>query len=128
MCEMCELTLYLSPSSTKGEEWYEAEWCARDGLDKEETTRKTIKDGPTPVMQEDYEDKEADYCSLEPEEWLDLITIIDIEDERKKAALLIINNKKNPSSAKKAEVEEDPDSDEILGRVTRKEKKSRTYG
>ena len=79
---MHDLSKYLPPPLTKGESEMAANWSAHN---KEFTTRDLrldIKDGIPKSMRDELDDHPEDYRSLTYVDWCDLLSIIEVKDER----------------------------------------------
>ena len=83
--EMHDLAKYLLPPSTKGNS-AEADNCT---ISNQEFTAGEfwleIKDGLPKSMQDELDDHPEDYRSLTYEDWCDLLSTIEVRDERKTA-------------------------------------------
>ena len=77
----------MLPPSKKPKERFDVDWNIRDTPAEESTTKKFIKGGLPPAMQEHIYDKEADYYSMGPEEWLELLVNPKIKGNRKRSSL-----------------------------------------
>ena len=87
--KMKKLAKYLPPPSIKGGEYNQEDWTARDKELYEREIHVATKDGLPTSMQDEFEDKSEDYCSLTHEKWCNLLSTMEVKDNRKRAAAQI---------------------------------------
>ena len=84
--EMHDLAKYLPPPSMKGESAEAANWTVHNQEFTADEFRIAIKDGLPKSMQDEVDDHPEDYRSLTYEYWWELLSTIEVKDERKRAA------------------------------------------
>ena len=75
----------------KGESFEEANWKVHNKEFSVHYIRVAIKDGPPLSIHDDLEDNQEDYHSLTHEYFYDLLSAIEVKDNRKRAAIQIKN-------------------------------------
>ena len=89
--ELHDLAKYLPTPSMKGQSAIADNWKVHNQDFTASDIRLAIKDGPPKYMRYEFYDHPEDYRSLTYEYWCDLLSTIEVKDERKKAALYIKN-------------------------------------
>ena len=115
--EMHDLAKYLPPPSMKGESKMAAKWSVRNEQFTNSDLQRSIKDGVPPKIMDELDDNIEDYRSLTYEYWCDLLSTIEVKDERKRAAVYI----KKIASTRPASPS---DSDESVSIMRRKKAKT----
>ena len=115
--EMHDLAKYLPPPSMKGESKMAAKWSVRNEEFTNSDLQRSIKDGVPPKIMDELDDNIEDYRSLTYEYWCDLLSTIEVKDERKRAAVYI----KKIASTRPASPS---DSDESVSIMRRKKAKT----
>ena len=91
MCEIHDIEKYLPQPLMKVESDMEANWIVRNKYFAISDIQLAIKDGFPKSMRFELEDHPEDHRSLTYEDWYDLLSKIDVKDERKRAAVHINN-------------------------------------
>ena len=76
------------------------------------------------MIQEDIDDKETYYLSMEHEEWIDFINTLEVKYDREKAPALALKDKSSTNNKYSAR-EDDSDRNGSVARVPHKKKKAR---
>ena len=111
---MHDLDNYLPPPATKGKSYEAANWKLCDQELAVSEILVAIKDGLPSSMQDKLYDHQEDYNSLTHEDWCDLLSTIEVKDDRKRSSTQI----KNITSTREASLS---DSDGSV-RIPRKKK------
>ena len=85
--DMNDLLKYLTPPSMNGESEKAANWTIRNQEFTASEVRLEIKDRLPKSMQDELDDNTEDYRSLTYEYWCDLLSTIEVKDERKRSTL-----------------------------------------
>ena len=86
VCDLHYLAKYLSPPSTKGVSFESASWDVRDKEFSNKAIRVATKGRLSLSILDELEDNRKDYCSILHEEWCDLLSTIEVKENRKKAS------------------------------------------
>ena len=76
------INVYLLPERSVGVGYHEDNWTAQDTYFLKENIFKAIQYGLPTVMKDNINDKDTHCRFMDPEDWIDLINIIDINDDR----------------------------------------------
>ena len=79
---MNDLAKYLPPPSMKGESAIESNWSVRNKEFRISDLQLAIKDGLPKFMRDELDDHPEDYRSSTFENWCDLLSTIEVQDER----------------------------------------------
>ena len=66
-----DLSQYIPPPISKGQDNQITDWIGRDKEFLEDTILESIYKGIMTAIQEDIDDNETDYINLDPEYWID---------------------------------------------------------
>ena len=87
--EMFDYCIYLQPSTMKGQNWEKADWKARNMPAPEKSIREAIKDGLLQAMQDKILEKDDYYRLSSEEDFNDILTNLELSDERDRATIKI---------------------------------------
>ena len=87
VCGMHDLAKYLPPPLVKVKSSEAANWTVRNQEFIAVEVRLAIKDGLPKSMQDELDDHIEYYRFLTYEDWCDLLSIIEVKDERKSSAV-----------------------------------------
>ena len=83
--EMFDYCIYLQPPMMKRKNWEKADWKARNMPALEKSIHKAIKDGLPQAMQDKILEKDDDYHLMSEEDFNDILTNLELSDERDRA-------------------------------------------
>ena len=83
--ELFDYCIYLQPPTMRGQNWEKADWKARNTPAPEKSIREAIKDGLPQAMQDKILEKDDDYRLTSEEDFNDMLTNLELSDERDRA-------------------------------------------
>ena len=84
-CKKIVTAKLLSPLSRKNEEYHETDWYTRYMHFKYDIICNSIEDGLSRVIQEEVEEKDREYNTIPPKDWIGIFRTLEAKDNRIRA-------------------------------------------